>query len=42
MQYVAEAEREMSHSIEKVYEFDHAQTASLSSLQGQVDAGINL
>ncbi|WP_082346965.1 T7SS effector LXG polymorphic toxin [Rossellomorea marisflavi] len=38
MQYVAEAEREMSHSIEKVYEFDHAQTASLSSLQGQVDA----
>ncbi|TYO68722.1 hypothetical protein DQ398_003903 [Rossellomorea marisflavi] len=38
MQYVAKAEREMSHSIEKVYEFDHAQTASLSSLQGQVDA----
>jgi LXG domain of WXG superfamily/Novel toxin 15 len=38
MQYVAKAEREMSHSIEKVYEFDHAQTSSLSSLQGQVDA----
>lgn len=38
MQYMVKAEREMSHSIEKVYEFDHAQTASLSSLQGQVDA----
>ncbi|MGX1265714.1 putative ribonuclease toxin of YeeF-YezG toxin-antitoxin module [Rossellomorea marisflavi] len=38
MQYVVKAEREMSHSIEKVYEFDHAQTSSLSSLQGQVDA----
>lgn len=38
MQYVAKAEREMSHSIEKVYEFDQAQTSSLSSLQGQVDA----
>lgn len=38
MQYVVKAEREMRHSIEKVYEFDHVQTASLSSLQGQVDA----
>ncbi|USK93057.1 DNA/RNA non-specific endonuclease [Rossellomorea marisflavi] len=38
MQYVVKAERQMSHSIEKVYEFDHAQTSSLSSLQGQVDA----
>ncbi|WP_430507742.1 T7SS effector LXG polymorphic toxin [Rossellomorea marisflavi] len=38
MQYVVKAEREMSYSIEKVYEFDHVQIASLSSLQGQVDA----
>jgi|GEM_PF-1921511 len=38
MQYVAKAEREMSHSIEKVYEFDHTQTSSLSLLQGRVDA----
>ncbi|WP_430481814.1 T7SS effector LXG polymorphic toxin [Rossellomorea marisflavi] len=38
VQYVAKAEREIDQSIEKLYEFDHAQTASLSSLQGQVDA----
>ncbi|MDR4938255.1 LXG domain-containing protein [Rossellomorea marisflavi] len=38
VQYVAKAERGIDQSIEKLYEFDHAQTASLSSLQGQVDA----
>lgn len=38
VQYVAKAEREIDQSIEKLYEFDHAQTVSLSSLQGQVDA----
>jgi LXG domain of WXG superfamily len=38
VQYVDKAEREIDQSIEKLYEFDHAQTASLSSLQGQVDA----
>lgn len=38
VQYVAKAEREIEQSIKKLYEFDHAQTASLSSLQGQVDA----
>ncbi|VXC56449.1 hypothetical protein BACI349Y_810014 [Bacillus sp. 349Y] len=38
VQYVAKAEREIVQSIKKLYEFDHAQTASLSSLQGKVDA----
>ncbi|QHA35179.1 hypothetical protein D5E69_04680 [Rossellomorea marisflavi] len=38
VQYVVKAEKEIDQSIEKLYEFDHAQTASLSSLQGQVDA----
>ncbi|MBV6682567.1 LXG domain-containing protein [Bacillus sp. JRC01] len=38
VQYVAKAERGIDQSIEKLYEFDHAQTASLSALQEQVDA----
>ncbi|WP_430494269.1 T7SS effector LXG polymorphic toxin [Rossellomorea marisflavi] len=38
VQYVATAEREIEQSIKKLYEFDHAQTALLSALYGQVDA----
>jgi len=38
VQYVVKAEKEIDQSIEKLYEFDHAQTTSISSLQGQVDA----